>query len=396
MQSSLKISTVAGIGIYIHWTFWLLVAGVLGFFLWEGGTVAAFMGLAYVAVIFFCVVLHELGHALTARSFDVPTRDITLYPIGGMARLERIPEEPAEEFWIAIAGPAVNLVIAVFLAVSLSILGISIMPAEPLVPSTGFFANLMWLNIALVVFNMLPAFPMDGGRVLRALLAANMNDYARATQIASNVGKGMAIFFGLIGIFTFDIILLFIAMFVFFGAQQEAQHAMMRAITQGVSVRQAMMRRFAILSPDDTLEVAVEQLLSGSEQDFPVVEDGEVVGMLTRSRLIEALQHHPRSTPVSEVASSRCVTVEDSVMLHDAFQKIQESDCSTLPVVRKGQIIGLLTLENVGELMMISSALKRAGNREDMEAMLRRGEHPALPKPPSLSQSEREPSPDQQ
>jgi len=385
MSTSLRISTVSGIGIYIHWTFWLLVAGVLGFFYYEGGLEAASMGLAYVAAIFLCVVLHELGHALTAKRFSVSTRDITLYPIGGMARLERIPEDPAEEFWIAIAGPAVNLAIAVLLVLTLTAAGVSAMPVEPLVVGVGFFANLMWLNLALVVFNMLPAFPMDGGRVLRALLAANMSDYGRATQIASNVGKGMAILFGLIGLFTFDVILLFIAMFVFFGAQQEAQHAMMRTITHSVSVRQAMMRRFATLAPDDTLADAVEELLSGSEQDFPVVEDERVVGMLTRSRLMEALQQQPRDTPIAEVAQQTCATVEDTAMLREAFDKIRQADCSTVPVVRDGKIVGLLTMENVGELMMISSALKRAGNREDMEVMLKRARgHDASADPKQL------------
>lgn len=361
MKNAIKIGSVSDIEIRLHWTFLLLVAGIFAFYLFQGNSVAAaLVGVALVLAVFGCVVLHELGHALTARRFDVPTRDITLYPIGGVARLQRIPEEPMREFWIAIAGPAVNVAIAFVLLPIIVVTGASLSPEAFYAPSEHFLATLLWLNVILVGFNLLPAFPMDGGRVLRSLLALRM-DYARATQIAANVGQGMAILFGIVGLIGFNPILLFIALFVYIGAQQEAQQAMMRTVTEGVPVRQAMMTRFKTLSPDDTLAVAVDELLAGSDQDFPVVRDGEIVGILMRKRLMQALAEHGRDAPVRDFIEPECFDVEDTAMLQEAFQRMSDTKCSTVPVVRNGELVGLLTLENVGELMMVSSALKKSG-----------------------------------
>jgi Zn-dependent protease/CBS domain-containing protein len=371
MKNAVKIGSVAQIGIFLHWTFLLLLAGIFAFYLIRGDSVsAALVGVTLVLAVFACVVLHELGHALTARHFDVPTRDITLYPIGGVARLQRIPEEPMKEFWIAIAGPAVNVVIAAVLFGILLVTGGSFMPRSLLLnPGENFVATLMWLNVVLVGFNLLPAFPMDGGRVLRALLAMRI-DYARATEIAANIGQGMAILFGLLGLIGFNPILLFIALFVYIGAQQEAQQAMMRALTQGIPVRQAMMTRFRTLTPGDTLSVAIDELLAGAEQDFPVVEGGRIVGVLQRRQLMKALAEHGRETRVGDVLEGDCFTVEDTAMLDAAFAKMKASNCSTVPVVRGGRLVGLLTLENVGELMMIVSALRRTGARSDLKSVL--------------------------
>jgi CBS domain-containing protein len=233
-----------------------------------------------------------------------------------------------------------------------------------------------------VVFNLLPAFPMDGGRVLRALLATR-NDYADATQTAANIGQGMAILFGLFGLVTLNPILLFIALFVYVGAQQEAQQAMVRALTEGTPVRQAMMTRFQTLAPNDTLGNAVDELLAGSEHDFPVVEDGRVVGLLRRRELIQALGESGRDTPVREVASSECFTVDAGAMLDEALTRMQQSNCSTVPVVRGDEIVGLLTLENVGELMMISSALKGQSARMVSRGMA--SSEPSAPMTPSQS-----------
>jgi Zn-dependent protease/predicted transcriptional regulator len=363
MRTSLRIATVAGIDILLHWTFGLLLVGLFAFYAIQGASVAATgLGIALVLTLFGCVVLHELGHALMARSFRVPTRDITLYPIGGVARLQRIPEEPIKEFWIAIAGPAVNVVIAGVLFMIIVAGGLTLVPGNILDPRVGFVATLMWLNVALVVFNMLPAFPMDGGRVLRALLAARM-EYTRATEIAASIGQGMAILFGLLGLISFNPILLFIALFVYIGAQQEARQAMLRSVTQGIPVRRAMLTRFDTLAPTDTLETAVEKLLRGSDQDFPIVRNGEVLGLLTRRRLMKALAERGQSASVGELGDELCMTIEDTAMLDEAFQRMQESGCSTVPVVRGGELVGVLTLENIGELLMVSSALKQRNEK---------------------------------
>jgi CBS domain-containing protein len=250
------------------------------------------------------------------------------------------------------------VVIAIFLAGLIVATGGSFAPQTMLDPGSNVLATIMWINVALVGFNLLPAFPMDGGRVLRALLATR-NDYADATQTAASIGQGMAILFGLFGLITLNPILLFIALFVYVGAQQEAQQAMMRALTEGTPVRQAMMTRFQTLMPDNTLGDAVDELLAGSEHDFPVVDEkGQVIGLLRRRTLIQALSDRSRDTPVREVASAECFTVDAGAMLDEALTQMQQANCSTVPVVRDDALVGLLTLENVGELMMVSSALE--------------------------------------
>jgi CBS domain-containing protein len=198
---------------------------------------------------------------------------------------------------------------------------------------------------------------MDGGRVLRALLALRQ-DYAKATQTAANVGQAMAILFGLFGLITFNPILLFIALFVYVGAQQESQQAMYRAFTEGTPVRQAMVTRFATLTVEDTLDDAVDELLAGTDHDFPVVRDGAIVGLLRRKQLIQALSSHDRDTPVGEVADQSFFTTEPGAPLDEVFRRMSETSSSTVPVVDEGQLVGLLTLENVGELIMVSSALQ--------------------------------------
>lgn len=357
MKKSLKVGSVAGIGIFLHWTFLVLVAGIFAFYFVQSSSLAsAVVGVSIILVLFACVVLHELGHALTARVFDVPTESITLYPIGGLARLQRLPSEPMKEFWIAVAGPAVNVVIAVILAGAIFATGGTFQPSNLFDPGNHVLATIMWLNVALAGFNMLPAFPMDGGRVLRALLALRLN-YARATNIAANVGQGMAILFGLIGLISFNPVLLFIALFVYVGAQQESQQALFRTFTEDTTVRQAMMTRFSTLRPDSTLGDAVDELLAGTDHDFPVVDQGTVVGMLRRKPLMQALSSYGRDAPVREAAEDACFTVDESAMLLEALQHMQQESCSTVPVTRNGELVGLLTLENIGELVMVSSAL---------------------------------------
>jgi CBS domain-containing protein len=271
--------------------------------------------------------------------------------------MERIPSEPMKEFWIAIGGPAVNVGIAAVIALGLLGAGGTFAPGALQSPGSHVLPSLMWINVALAGFNLLPAFPMDGGRVLRALLALRQ-DYARATQTAANVGQAMAFLFGLIGIMWFNPVLLFIALFVYVGAHQESKQAMYRAFTEGTPVRQAMVTRFTTLGVEDTLDDAVNELLAGTDHDFPVVDNGTIVGLLRRKQLIEALSEHDRDTPVTEVADQDFFTVDPGAPLDEVFQRMNTADCSTAPAVQNGRLVGLLTLENVGELIMVSSALE--------------------------------------
>ena len=222
-KSTFKLGSFTGIGIYVHWTMSLLLGGVFVFYLYQGASVGgALAGLVVVGVLFGCVILHELGHALTAKHFGIPTLDITMYPIGGVARLQRMPREPRQELLIAIAGPAVNLAIAAVLFVVVIATGRPLTPIPFVEAEPNVLGLLMWMNLALVGFNMLPAFPMDGGRVLRAGLATKLS-YKNATRIASYVGQGMACLFCLFAVWSFNPVLFFVGIFVFLAARQEAQ-----------------------------------------------------------------------------------------------------------------------------------------------------------------------------
>jgi Zn-dependent protease len=357
MKWSYRVAEFSGIAVYVHATFFVLLAFVAVAFLVQGaGLSAALSAVAFIVALFACVVAHEFGHALTARRFGIQTKEITLLPIGGIARLERMPREPMQELWIALAGPAVNVGIAALLLVWLiaadwwrPVHEIGIMGAD------AFLERLLMVNLFLVFFNMLPAFPMDGGRVLRALMATRM-DYSRATILAASIGQAMAIGFAFLGLFTNPLLLL-IAFFVWVGAGQEAAQVQMRTAMAGIPVARAMITQFSTLQPGDTLSRAVELILSGSQQDFPVVLGDEVVGILTRQDLLTALARLPQDTPVSEVMQRDFRQVDESETLESAFTRLQECACHTMPVTSNGRLVGLLTLENVGEFVMIQTAL---------------------------------------
>lgn len=357
MSWSWSLGEIAGIRVYMHATFLILLAWVGAAHLLAGhGAGAALIGIAFILLLFGCVVLHELGHALTARRYGIRTRDITLYPIGGVARLERMPEEPYQELVVALAGPAVNVVIAAALYALLRI-SYGLVPLESLSVSGGpLLERLMVVNVFLVLFNLLPAFPMDGGRVLRALLATRM-EYTRATNIAASVGQAMAFFFGFLGL-TGNPFLLFIAFFVWIGAAQEAGIVQMRYAMGGVPVTKAMVTEFRTLSPEDPLSHGVDLMLSGAQQDFPVVSDGSLVGVLPRSKLLAALSERGQDGLVREAMEREFEVVDPYEMLESAFTRLQGCNCSTLPVVREGRLVGLITTENVGEFLMVQTALR--------------------------------------
>lgn len=364
MRGSLRILTIAGIGIYIHWTFLLLLAWVFSARVWDGSHVGAALGeVGFVLAIFGCVTLHELGHALTAARFGIRTRDITMLPIGGVARLERIPRDPIQELLIAVAGPAVNVVIAAALLLGLAAMGGLILPelsagAETVLVGAGFLERLLLVNVLLVLFNLIPAFPMDGGRILRAILATAM-PYGKATHIAAVVGQVLAFGFGALALLTGNPVLALIAVFVFLGAGAEARAAQSHDLFRGLPVREAMMTDFRSLPATATLADAARELLAGSQQDFPVMEDGAIVGVLPRSELLKALASRSHDLPVAGATRRDCKPVDETEMLETVFERMQESGCTLLPVVRGGTVVGLVSLENIAELMMVRSAVGR-------------------------------------
>src|SRR5215468_3176566 len=286
MSWSLPILRIYGIQLRIHVTFLLLIGWLAYGYYAHGGSAVAFWRVIFVLLLFVCVVLHEFGHAIAAKNYGINTPDITLLPIGGVARLERMPDEPRQELVIALAGPLVNVVIALTLFVFVGWRGFSLKHAAS---GADLLVQLLAINVILVLFNLLPAFPMDGGRVLRALLATRLS-YARATQIAANIGQGCAFVFGFIGLFS-NPFLLFIALFVYIGASQEAALAQMRDVSRRFPVSSAMVREFRSLPETATLQEAVDALLATSQHDFPVLAaSGDVAGILTRHDLISALR----------------------------------------------------------------------------------------------------------
>jgi Zn-dependent protease/predicted transcriptional regulator len=359
MPWSWKLVRIAGIDVYVHATFFMVI-GWIALVHWnESQSLAAVIeGVGFILALFACVVAHEYGHALTAARYGIRTRDITLLPIGGVARLERIPDVPIQELWVALAGPAVNVVIAIVLFGWLQASG-AWRAVEGISVTTGAFAErVMVANVVLAMFNLLPAFPMDGGRALRALLATRM-EYTRATQHAAMIGQGMAILLGFIGL-QGNPILIFIALFVWIGAGQEASMVQMKSALAGIPLRRAMLTHFRTLSPTSTLGDAVDLLLTGSQQDFPVVANGRIEGMLTRSDLVKALHERGRNAPVAE-SMRACPTVQASEMLETVFSRLQNRACHTIPVLDNGALIGLVTMDNVGEFLMIHAAERRTG-----------------------------------
>jgi Zn-dependent protease/CBS domain-containing protein len=368
MPWSFRIARIGGTDVRIHITFLLLLLWLGWMYYQQGGWDAAIEGIVFILLLFLCVVLHEFGHALAARAFGIPTPDITLLPIGGVARLQRMPDKPSQELIVALAGPAVNVVIALllFLYISLSGTGGAIDDAQSLTKledsSTHMAARLLGVNIMLVLFNMIPAFPMDGGRVLRALLAMMM-PYARATQIAASIGQGLAFLFGFLGLL-YNPMLLFIALFVYMGATYEATAAQMRELGRGLSVADALVTDFQAVRSGDTLDRAIDLLLTTSQHEFPVIDEtGRVLGILTRDGLISELKKSGPGGVVDDAMLREVPSVRISTPFDHAFRTMNECQCPALPVLDEhGRLAGLFTPENVGEMMMIQTALGGNGH----------------------------------
>jgi Zn-dependent protease/CBS domain-containing protein len=357
MPWSFQIARVFDIPIRLHLTF-LLLLGWLAF-LARGNT-----SLPLVAVgLFACVVAHELGHSLVARRFGVQVLDITLLPIGGVARMASIPREPRQELWIAVAGPAVNFVLGpLFLALHVALGGgweMAALNAAPL-------AQLGALNLGLGLFNLLPAFPMDGGRILRAVLAMRM-PYAGATRIATSLGQALAFglgFFGLLG----NPLMIFVALFVFIGAAEEGNRVQTQSFTEGVPVRDAMLTRFFTLTRADPLGRAADLLLAGTQHDFPVLDGSEMVGVLTRMRLIQALETSGRDVYVSEVMEPSPTPVAPDTSLMDVLERMAAEGLTLLPVQDAQGLVGLVTTDNTAEYVLVKSALLRNSERQTRPA----------------------------
>ena len=367
MRWAIRLGRIAGTEVRIHITFFLLLAW-LGASDWQAeGLHAALHWMALMCLVFFCVLLHEFGHALAARRYGIRTPDITLYPFGGVARIERMPENPREEIVIALAGPAVNVVIAAVLWLVLAALG-SAGRMDPMKAEGSWAAQLLAVNVWLLLFNLIPAFPMDGGRVLRAVLAMRLG-HARATRIAAQIGQGLAIVLGFVGAFGISALnfpaspmLILVAFFVFMAAANEAGAVQMQSVIRGLSVSAAMVTEFKALPRNASLGEAADVLLHTSQHEFPVTDpDGTLRGIFTRTELVAALRESGPETPVLGVMREDFPVVHPSTPFDEAFRMMQQRGCPVLPVTDdEGRLVGLFTMENIGEMLMVRNAISQS------------------------------------
>jgi Zn-dependent protease/CBS domain-containing protein len=356
MGWSIRLFNVGSTAVRIHLTFFLLLAWIAGIHWVRGGPAAAVDGVVFIVLLFVCVLLHEFGHVFAARRYGINTSDVTLLPIGGLASLERMPEKPSQEIFVALAGPAVNLVIALVLVVLLGARFDLSQMAQLQEATTTMLGRVAAANVALCVFNLIPAFPMDGGRVLRALLTIPLG-YTRATRVAALIGQGLAFLFawwGLMG----NPLLILIAVFIFLAASGEAGYVQAREYTRGYLAQHAMVTNFQSLGLSSSIDDAAALLLRTTQQEFPVVDgSGKLQGVLTREKLISALQASGGATPVVDAMDKDVPTVPENACLDNVFQSLQRTGRRLIGVVDAlGRLRGYITAENLSELIMIQSS----------------------------------------
>jgi Zn-dependent protease/CBS domain-containing protein len=361
MNWSLYLGRYAGIKVFIHWTFsllllWIAISGIS-----QGqSTNQILWTILFILAVFGCVTLHEFGHALMAKRFNFKTKYITLLPIGGLAQMEKLPDDPRQELLVAIAGPLVNVAIALAL---FPFIGSAAIDTEELssISLANFPVYLFTVNIILAVFNLLPAFPMDGGRVLRALLSFKM-DRAKATRIAAGLGQFMALGFVFAGLF-YNPFLVLIGIFIFLGAQAENNMVQHQSQLRGYLVEDVLMTDFHVLSPDDPLSKPANLLLDSQSTDFIVTQDAKIVGILSRSELIRGLSQQGKDGKVSQAMNTTFKTITAKEALEEIYLEMKSTGQSILPVVEGSQLVGILDAENISEFLLIKDAM--AQNIED-------------------------------
>jgi len=373
MKGTIRLIKVAGIPVYLHWSFFLvfLVVGFFSFNIYEGSKFFFWFSALFLGV-FMCVVLHEFGHALTARRYGVNTRDIILSPIGGIARLERLPDLPLQEFFIAIAGPLVNIGIAIFLLLFNFTIGIgSSAPAmgdmeaflEYLLKGSFldfFFLSLLWTNFSLALFNFIPAFPMDGGRILRSLLSiplGKMKATLIATRIAQIIAIGMVIFSFYNGMF----ILSLISLFIFLAAPQELKVVKMEAVLEKEIAETLIIEQFTRLYKEDSFEKVVAIFKLGRERNFLVFEDefsDEVVGVLPQAFIIDAIKSKYLEKAIGENMSNTFENIHPELNLKTLFRRMQEKGYSILPVLSEGKLLGKVDMDDLNRYLMQVEKMK--------------------------------------
>ncbi len=360
MTWSFPIGRLLGSELRVHSTFFLLLLWIAVASYMQGGMAAAIENSLFVLALFACVIAHEYGHALMARRYGIHTPDITLLPIGGMARLERMPEKPAQEVAVALAGPAVSIaiwaILSLFLGFQNTLAGLENIAD----PSQGFLARLAALNLFLAIFNLLPAFPMDGGRVLRALLATS-TDRVTATRLAATAGQIMAFLFGFLGLMSGNVLLLLIALFIFMAAAAESSDVALHDVARRLLAREAMITQFESLSPEDSLQAAAHALIRTTQHEFPVLDAaGNLQGFLSRNAIFSAVTSEGPPPLVADVMEREVPTIPLGAPLERALDLLQHNPVAVAVTDSHGRMIGYITRENIGELIVLAGRRGRS------------------------------------
>lgn len=355
MKGSLKLGKIVGIGLYVHWTFSLLLVYIIFVNYKNGQNITQIVwSILFILSVFVTVFLHELGHALAAKKYHINTKDITLLPIGGLAQLERIPEKPIEELVVAFAGPLVNIALAFITGLFIVIPDDANQLMEELskgINANNFFLNFFLVNFWLALFNLIPAFPMDGGRVLRALLSFKLERNV-ATKIAARIGQFIAVGFILFG-FLYNPFLVFIGIFVIIGAQVESDSIESQHILKGYKVRDLLMRQYPKIDAQEKLKTAIDLLLDSQNKNFLVTENAIPVGTLNRDQIIKALAKKGEDEPISTVMDPNLIFLQADLLIENIFDDMYKNKTTLMLIMENNELIGTLDTENLLEFILI-------------------------------------------
>lgn len=352
MGWSLTIGRIAAVAVKVHVTFWLLLAWIGVSAAREGGLAAATQSVLFIALLFVCVIAHEFGHILVARRFGIATKEVTLLPIGGVASLQRLPDTPGRELAVALAGPAVNVVIALALALALGSFGVASLD-NLANPGVSMLVRLAAANLVLAAFNLIPAFPMDGGRVLHALIAMRTGE-ARATEIAAGVGQACAFALGFLGLFG-NPMLLFVAIFVYVAAAEEAGASRLKQGLKGLTAADLMETQVTTLPLGASLQEALDLALTTEQGHFPLVDAfGKPAALASRAALLGAVRTREPGEPAESVAQAPAVSISATARAEKALERLQAGEASALCVIDEaGRLVGLLPRSALAEAMLI-------------------------------------------
>lgn len=361
MKSNLYLGKYFGTKIEIHWTFYLLTVWIILSEYLNGGSIDRILfNFQFIVAVMICVLLHELGHAWAAKKFGIKTTKMVLLPIGGISSINKTIESPKAEFLITIAGPLVNVIIAIVLFFTIPVndfvsynLGEYFSALNDFSVRTFLFF-LFIVNVALVIFNMIPAFPLDGGRILRATLDLSL-DRVRATSVTATIGHIIALIFFLAGLL-FNPLLVFLSLFLFIGGYSENKMVSQLGLVKGHKVRDAMLENITVFDPEDTMEKVVKAIITGTETNFIIIKNHEVVGLLYHKSIIE--NSHLRTLQLKELMTTKFKTIQVEEKLSAAYGLIEHEFHTFFPVMDKDKLVGAIDLINLHEFLLMEAKLQ--------------------------------------